>query len=158
MALASASDMRFVVAGAGPSEFLESVRREIAAGEGAARFHLLPPRASTAELLAASDLACLCTTTPDPLPRTVLEAMAAGLPVAAFRSGGTPEMVLDGESGLLVDVGDVEGLAGAMARLAGDAALRASMGAAGGARALESFSVEHHVNRMWAVLTRAAAP
>ena len=157
LALASTSDMRFVVAGAGSPEFLESVRGEIAAGEGVDRFHLLPPRASTTELLAASDLACLCTTTPDPLPRTVLEAMAAGLPVAAFRSGGTPEMVLDGESGLLVDVGDVAGLAGAMARLAGDAALRASMGAAGKARALESFSVEHHLNRMWAVLTRAAA-
>jgi len=156
LALERAPEMRFVVAGGGAPEFVERVRAEIDSGDGAERFHLIPPRASTTELLAASDLACLCTTTPDPLPRTVLEAMAAGLPVVAFRSGGTPEMVLDGKSGLLVDVGDVEGLAGAMARLAGDAALRKSMGAAGRTRAVESFSVERHLSRMWAVLTRAA--
>jgi len=104
----------------------------------------------------------LCTVLPsrayENAPLAVLESLAAGVPVAAFRSGGTPEMVLDGKSGLLVDVGDVEGLAGAMARLAGDATLRASMGAAGRARALGSFSVEQHLSRMWGVLTRAAAP
>jgi glycosyltransferase involved in cell wall biosynthesis len=155
-ALSLAPELRFVIAGSGPSEFLERVRAEIgSAGDVAARFHLLPPRGSSAELLAASDIACLCTTTPDPLPRTVLEAMAAGLPVAAFRSGGTSEMVVDGTTGLLVDVGDTEGLARALARLAGDAALRASMGAAGRARASESFSVQRHLGRMEEVLARA---
>jgi glycosyltransferase involved in cell wall biosynthesis len=157
-ALALAPRLRFVIAGAGPRDFVDRVLAEIDSGEGAERFHLLPPRSTSAELLAASDLACLCTTTPDPLPRTVLEAMSAGLPVAAFRSGGTPEMVVDGDTGILVDVGDTDGLAGAMAMLAGDPALRASMGAAGRARAREAFSLNRHVHRMQAVLSEAAGP
>ena len=53
-----------------------------------------------------------------------------------------PEAVVDGENGLLISVGDVAGLAAAMNRLLGDAALRAQMGGAGRARVLREFSVD----------------
>ena len=45
---------------------------------------------------------------PDPLPRTAMEAMAAGRPVVGYQTGGVPEMVVDGETGFLVEPGDVD--------------------------------------------------
>lgn len=68
-----------------------------------------------------------------------LEAMAHGLPVVATRAGGIPDKVRDGESGRLVEPGDVPALARALAELAQDAALREAMGSRGRRRALEGF-------------------
>jgi glycosyltransferase involved in cell wall biosynthesis len=62
--------------------------------------------------------------------------------------GGVPDVVRDGEDGLLVEPGDVEGLAESLARLAADAELRARMGAAGRARVLERYSVARLVDDM----------
>ena len=75
-------------------------------------------------------------------PVSVLEAMAAGLPVVASRVGGVPEQVVDGETGILVDPGDPKPLAAALKRLTGDPALRRRLGAAGRARAEERFDLE----------------
>ncbi len=152
-----APDLRLVVAGAGPPEFVDRVRREIAAGPGAERIHLLPPQDGVAALLAASDLVCLTTMAPDPLPRAILEAMAAGLPGVTFRSGGAPEMVSDGETGFVVDTGDERAFADSVARLALDHDLRVTLGQAGGRRARERFSLERHVERVERVLVRAAS-
>jgi glycosyltransferase involved in cell wall biosynthesis len=107
-------------------------------------------------LIAASDVIGLTTTTPDPFPRAVLEAMAAGRPVAAFDSGGTGEMVSDGETGLLVPTGDVDGLAEAFRRLGGDRELRERMGRAAAARTRDRFSMERHVGRMEALFTNVS--
>ncbi|MGE5278411.1 MAG: glycosyltransferase family 4 protein [Acidobacteriota bacterium] len=64
-----------------------------------------------------------------------LEAMAAGLPVVACRAAAVPEVVADGECGILVPPGDVRALASALDRLLGDGALRRRLGAAGRRRA-----------------------
>jgi glycosyltransferase involved in cell wall biosynthesis len=77
--------------------------------------------------------------------RTVLEAMSWARPVVATRVAGAPEQVVDGETGLLVPPGDPEALAVALARLAGDADLRARAGAAGRARVLARFSIARMV-------------
>ena len=68
-----------------------------------------------------------------------LEAMAHGLPVVATRAGGIPDKVSDGESGRLVEPGDVDGLARSLSELSQDAALREAMGSRGRQRALEGF-------------------
>lgn len=85
------------------------------------------------------DIMCVPSTTPDPLPRSVMEAMGRGLPVVATRSGGIPEMIVDGESGFLV--ADAEALAGALIRLAGDPALRARIGEFARQRCLDMFTL-----------------
>jgi colanic acid/amylovoran biosynthesis glycosyltransferase len=72
---------------------------------------------------------------------SVIEAMAAGLPVIGTRSGGVNETVVDGETGILLDPGDVEGQADALYRLANDSALRQKLGYAGNRRVSENFSM-----------------
>ncbi|MBT0961795.1 glycosyltransferase [Denitromonas iodatirespirans] len=73
---------------------------------------------------------------------SLLQASAARVPIIASRAGGMPEAVVDGENGVLIEVGNVTALTAAMKRLLGDAALRARMGEAGRARVLSEFSVD----------------
>jgi glycosyltransferase involved in cell wall biosynthesis len=75
-------------------------------------------------------------------PFSVLEAMAAGLPIVASRVGGVPEQIADGETGLLVEPGDADELAAALTRLTQDADLRARIGAAARTRAEQAFDLE----------------
>ncbi len=80
-------------------------------GRHADRIRLVPPQPEIWPLLAAVDVAAVTTLWPDPLPRVVMEAMAVGKPVVAYDGGGVPEMVVDGETGVLCASGDVDGLA-----------------------------------------------
>jgi glycosyltransferase involved in cell wall biosynthesis len=157
LALEEEPGLRFVVAGSGPAAMIRLVREEIDGLHNRERFHVLPPQPGSGALHAAADVVCLASTGPDPLPRSVLEAMAAGRPVAAFRSGGVAEMVVHDETGILAEPGDVAGLARAFVLLARDPALRARAGEAGRLRASTEFSLERHVDRMEAVLRSAAA-
>ena len=87
--------------------------------------------------------------------------MAAGKPVIAARSGGTPEVVLDGVTGLLHPPEDIDALGAALRRLAGDPALRARLGAAGRERAAAEFGVERLIRdyeTLYSELTAAHAP
>ena len=85
-----------------------------------------------------------------------IEAMAAGRPVVASAVGGLPELIRDGEQGLLVPARDPDALAQALARCLGDGALRARLGAAGRLRA-EGFSTEAMARGTEAVYERALA-
>lgn len=84
-----------------------------------------------------------------------LEAMERGRPVIASAVGGLPEIVEDGRTGLLVPAGDAEALARAILELAGDPGRAAAMGAAGRARALETFSQERCTDRIEAIYRAA---
>ncbi len=144
--------LQFVLAGPGPPEFVAEIRNRIA-GE---KIRLLPPQPNTDTLLAACDVAGLTTITPDPLPRTVLEAMAASRPVVSFRSGGAGELVEDGRTGLLVDTGDTDALAEAFVELSRDPARCRRLGLAGRVRAEERFSLTGHVDRMESLFREVA--
>jgi glycosyltransferase involved in cell wall biosynthesis len=77
-----------------------------------------------------------------------LEAMSCARPVIACNTGGAPEVVLDGETGLLVPAGDAGALADAIARLAAESGLRGRLGAAG-RRWIESrFTAEKYIDRV----------
>jgi glycosyltransferase involved in cell wall biosynthesis len=78
-------------------------------------------------------------------PNAVIEAAAAGLPILATRAGGTCDVVDDGESGLLVPVGDEAAFSAGLSRLAGDPALRARLGAAARQRVAAAFSMDRMV-------------
>jgi len=78
-------------------------------------------------LLAGCDVVCLPSRT-EGLPLVVLEAMARGKPVVAAAVGGTPELVVDGETGLLVAPDDADALAAALRRVLADPELAARLG------------------------------
>ncbi len=83
-----------------------------------------------------------------------LEASLAGLPILAGRSGGVPEAVAEGETGLLVDVTDESSLTEAFSRLFSDPALRARLGRQGRERALRAFRWDDRWQRVRSTLSR----
>jgi len=88
----------------------------------------------------AVDIVAAPSTWPEPFPSALLEPMMLGLPVVASRVGGVPEMVKDGETGLLVPKEDVPTLAAAIGTLVGDPSLRARLGRAARTDTRERFS------------------
>jgi glycosyltransferase involved in cell wall biosynthesis len=79
-------------------------------------------------------------------PVSAIEALASGRPVVATRVGGVPDVVRDGLDGYLVEPGDVDALAGRLARLAADPDLARRMGEAGRARVRSRYSVERLID------------
>jgi glycosyltransferase involved in cell wall biosynthesis len=79
-------------------------------------------------------------------PVSVIEALAAELPVVATRVGGVPDVVRDGEDGYLVEAGATDDLADRLAQLARDPALRARMGKQGRERVLPRYAVDRLVD------------
>jgi glycosyltransferase involved in cell wall biosynthesis len=77
------------------------------------------------------------------MPMTVLEAMAARLPVVASNVGGIPEIVDHGRTGLLVPPRSVDDLAAALLQVAGDPARAREMGRAGRRKLLQAFSLDN---------------
>lgn len=107
-------------------------------------------------VMAAVDVLVLPSTSPEPFGMVLLEAMAAGKPVIATAHGGPTQIVVDGETGILVPPGDPVALANAVSDLAGDATLRARMGAAGRRRVLSTFSFDRHVDAFEALYEELA--
>ena len=98
------------------------VRRELERLGIPYRHVVLDSRDELASAYHALDV-CLVTSRQEGGPKAVLESMAAGVPLVTTRVGQAPELVVDGENGLLADVDDVDALAAAVARVHDDAAL-----------------------------------
>lgn len=121
------------IAGDGPD-------RTAVAAEAPAALELLGERTDVPELLTSADVFVLPSLS-EGMPMSILEAMAAGLPVVASRVGGVPELVIESETGLLVEPGDEKALASALQRLLEDRELRERMGAAGRERVQREFDL-----------------
>jgi len=99
---------------------------------------LVGTRGDVPEILQAADLFLLSSKS-EGIPLTVIEAMAARLPVVSTDVGGVGEIVVAGETGMLVPAGDVAALAAAAIDLLPDAARRARLGEQGFRRAIDKF-------------------
>jgi len=120
-----------------PLAELERLRETLGLGE---RLRLLGFADDVDTLLGAVDAVAVPSTRPDPFPNAALEAAAAGVPVVAAAHGGLPEMLRDGETGLLVEPGDPRALATALRSLADDPARAAALGAAAATDVAARFS------------------
>lgn len=88
-------------------------------------------------------------------PNSLKEAHASGLPVVSTRIGGIPEIVLEGQTGFLVDEGDIDGMAQAMIKLGKDPNLAMKMGKAGRKLVEERFSMDKSINSLWRIIQSA---
>jgi len=88
----------------------------------------------------------------DNLPTVIMEAMATGLPVISTAIGGIPEMVIESETGYLVQSGNPVALAGAIEKVIDDRSLAQRLGEAGYERAQRLFSIEDNVRELCALL------
>lgn len=104
-------------------------------------------------LYAAAD-AVLLPSEDEPLGLALLEGMAAGLPAVGARSGGIPEIIVDGVSGLLAEAGNPAAFAEALERVLTDDALRERVVKEGRARVAEQFSVSQLIDGVKAVYAR----
>lgn len=120
-----------------------------AAGEAgvADRVVLAGYRDDVPALLAGCDVFCLPSSM-EGLPLVVLEAMAQARPVVASAVGGTPELVVDGETGVLVPPGDVDALVTALAGLLADPDRARRLGEAGRRRVAEHFRADELAERV----------
>lgn len=151
--LARERAVRLAIVGDGP------LRSQVAAWAGR-----LPPgrvvlagwREDVDEILAAFDVFALSSET-EGMPRALIEAMRAGLPIAATAVGGIPEAVPDGACALHVQPGDADALATAIGRLLDDRELARRLGAGAASRARERFGFERTVDAWRAVLEGAVA-
>ncbi len=137
------------VVGKGPEE--QALRSQIRAAGLQDRVRLLGPKSQEA-IVSLYRQATLCALpcivaedgNRDALPTVLLEALACGLPVVSTPVTGIPEIVVDGETGLLVPPGDAVALAEAIGRLFDDDALRLRLGRNGRGRTEREFDI--HVN------------
>jgi glycosyltransferase involved in cell wall biosynthesis len=146
-------EARLAILGSGP---LEAETRALAAELGLADAVLLPGRTDIRDWLERAD-AFVHSSRWEGFGIVLLEAMLAGLPIVATRVSAVPEVVVDGETGLLVEAGDHAGLARHLETLLSDRGRAAALGAAGRRRALTEFSVDRMANRTLALYDEVLA-
>jgi glycosyltransferase involved in cell wall biosynthesis len=127
--------LHLVIVGGGEAA-LKQLRAQVASMSAGGRIHFLGARADVPALLPDFDVFALATHS-EASGTAFVEAGAAGIPVVGTRVGGVPEMLREGETGLLVPLFDIPALTAALERLVVDPVLRHRMGAAGRRYCLE---------------------
>lgn len=153
LALREVPDARFVIAGEG--ELRPALERQIHDLRLEKHVLLAGFRPDVLSLHKGFDLFVMSSVT-EGLGTSLLDAMAAARPIVATATGGIPEVVVDGETGLLVAPRDDAAMAAAIVRLLKEPALRERMGQAGLARARELFSAERMLRETLRVYQRVA--
>jgi glycosyltransferase involved in cell wall biosynthesis len=141
--------IKIVVVGDGP--LLEESRVYVRENGLEGRVLFVPFRADVNNVLNALDVVTVPSTWQEPCSAVVQQAMALSRPVIGTRVGGTPEMIEDGNTGLLVEPSDAAALSDAIARLSADEPLRLAMGRAGCIRVEARFSLRGMTDRIEAL-------
>jgi glycosyltransferase involved in cell wall biosynthesis len=137
-------DMPLVVIGDGPER--GAVERAAAAARRDVRIVGWLDRHEVFRWLRHAALLIFPSAWPEPLSRVLIEASALGVPIAAMNTGGTRDIIVHGQTGLLST--SIAGLAGDVRRLAADEALRTRLGEAAGRRAESVFDIGVLISRM----------
>ena len=138
-------NLRMVLAGEGEQlGYLQALTEQLGIKD---KVTFLGVRNDLPDLLAATD-SLLMPSLNEGFPRTAIEAMAAGKPIIATRVGGTPEAIIDGETGLLVPAQDVDAMAKMLGTLVGDKELQSRLATAGQTRAKQNYSLTNYVSRL----------
>lgn len=139
------ADVAFLVVGDGPErERLEHAAADLGLS---AKVHFVGVRDDVPSILKSLEVFVLSSTS-EGSPNVILEAMAAGAPVVATRVGGIPDLVVDGQSGLLVEPRDSASMARAVKRLLADGDAARAMGERGRELARERYDIDAVVGRM----------
>ena len=146
-------DVRFVIIGEG--ELKSSLRRQIKEHHLEKHVVLTGFRADALSLQKSFDLFAMSSVT-EGMGSVLLDAMELTQPIVATAAGGIPEVVVDGETGVLVPPRDATALAAAIVRLLRDPERQARLGAAARQRVRASFSVERMVQRILDAYDRLA--
>ena len=101
--------------------------------------------------IAELDLLVHASTIGEPFGQVIIEGMAAGKPVVATNGGGVPEIVEDGQTGLLVPMGDVPAMASAICQILSDPVSAKAMGVRARQRVADHFTMEQTARRVEAV-------
>ncbi|MEX2122866.1 MAG: glycosyltransferase family 4 protein [Woeseia sp.] len=125
----------------------DALTRRIDRSPARDRIHRTGFREDAPSLSAACDVFCLPSTRREGLSRAIIEAMAYGVPPIVTDSGGSPELVVDGESGIVVPVNDSNAIAVAIERLCRDAGFRERLGKAARQRIATDFRSEDTVQK-----------
>ena len=123
------------------------IRKLIAASPMRDRIHLAGYRRDAPAISGACQVAVLPSIKREGLPKTVIEAMVYGVPAVVTDSGGSPELILDGECGRIVPPGDAKALAGALAEMFRDPERTRQMGTAARERIRRDFPIARTVER-----------
>jgi len=147
------------ICGSGPESFAKVLRRVIAE-EGVADAVTLHGRVDhdvVRRLCHQDDVLVFPSEWDEPFAAVPIEAMSCGMAVVATTAGGTPEAIVDGETGLLVPPADPDGMARALARLAADDGLRIRLGENAARAARARFDLDGYVDRLEARYRSLAA-
>lgn len=148
------------ILGAGAPEYESELRQMVAVGELEDRVRFLgpAPRSDVPAVLAEHDVLLFPSEWEEPFARSVLEAMAAGLAVIGTTTGGTGEILRNGETGLTFPAGNAESLAAQIARLAADPVLRQQLSEAGCRTVRQYYTLGRMVHELEAELQALAQP
>ncbi|MBN1493691.1 MAG: glycosyltransferase family 4 protein [Candidatus Omnitrophica bacterium] len=146
---------RFLIVGKGDQEYEEELRAliEQLGIQGSVIF--TGYQEDVTKIMRTLDI-LVCASLEEAFSRVIIEAMAHAKPVIATQVGGIPEVVADGETGILVPPEDADELTQAIIKLSADKELRFNMGSCGEQRVKDMFLVENNVAKVQAVYAALA--
>lgn len=149
-----ANTIHYLLVGDAPSGqeyYLHELKEAVGMSDARNTIHLLPFTEQIERIWRSCDIAVVPSTEPESFGMVALEAMAAKKPVIAADHGGITEIVVNNETGILINHCDEKALSDAIETLAENSILRNKMGEAGFSRLINTFSLTNYVSSMSAI-------